>query len=120
MDVKGADLTTGLPRIIRINSDEMATALEEPITKIIDGIKVTLEKTKPELAADIIDKGIVLSGGGALLKAFDEKLREETGVPVHVAETPQDCVVMGAGKMLEEQMDVLRRMSFEGEETYIV
>ena len=119
MDVKGSDLSTGLPRTIKITSDEMAIALEEPIIKIIDGIKLTLENTKPELAADIMDKGIVLTGGGALLKAFDQKLRDETGVPVHVAENPQDCVVLGAGKMLEEQIDMLRRISFEGEETYI-
>ena len=74
MDVKGSDLSTGLPRTIKITSDEMAIALEEPIIKIIDGIKLTLENTKPELAADIMDKGIVLTGGGALLKAFDQKL----------------------------------------------
>jgi len=120
MDVKGSDLTTGLPRTIKITSDEMATALEEPITKIIDGIKYTLEQTKPELAADIIDKGIVVTGGGAKLKAFDQKLRDETGVPVHSAENPQECVVTGAGRMLEEQMDVLRRLSFEGDDSYIV
>jgi rod shape-determining protein MreB len=119
MDVKGSDLTTGLPRTIRVTSDEMAIALEEPITKIIDGIKYTLEQTKPELAADIIDKGIVLTGGGSQLKAFDLKLRDETGVPVHLADNPQDCVVMGAGKMLEEQLDVLRRLAFEGEESYV-
>ncbi len=119
MDVKGSDLTTGLPRTIKITSDEMAVSLEEPITKIIDGIKYTLEQTKPELAADIIDKGIILTGGGACLKDFDQKLRDETGVPVHVAENPQECVVTGAGKMLEEQMDVLRRLSFEGEDSYI-
>lgn len=119
MDVRGSDLTTGLPRTIRVTSDEMAIALEEPITKIIDGIKYTLEQTKPELAADIIDKGIVLTGGGSLLKAFDLKLRDETGVPVHLAENPQECVVMGAGKMLEEQMEVLRRLSFEGDDSYI-
>jgi rod shape-determining protein MreB len=97
----------------------MAIALEEPITRIIDGIKYTLEQTKPELAADISDKGIVLTGGGSQLKAFDQKLRDETGVPVHLAENPQDCVVKGAGKMLEEQLDVLRRLSFEGEESLI-
>jgi len=119
MDVKGSDQTTGLPRTIRVTSDEMAIALEEPITRIIDGIKYTLEQTKPELAADIIDKGIVLTGGGSQLKAFDQKLRDETGVPVHIAENPQDCVVTGAGKMLEEQLDVLRRLSFEGEESLI-
>jgi rod shape-determining protein MreB len=119
MDVKGSDLTTGLPRTIRITSDEMAIALEEPINKIIDGIKYTLEQTKPELASDIIDKGIVLTGGGSQLKAFDLKLRDETGVPVHIADNPQDCVVTGAGKMLEEQLDVLRRLAFEGEDSII-
>ncbi|MFP4466756.1 MAG: rod shape-determining protein [Candidatus Goldiibacteriota bacterium] len=118
MEVKGADLTTGLPRTIKITSDEIASSLEEPITKIVDGVKSTLEHTKPELAADIIDKGIVVTGGGAKLKAFDKKLREETGVPVHIAENPQDCVVKGAGKMLEEQLDALRRLSFEGEDSY--
>jgi rod shape-determining protein MreB len=102
-----------------MSSDETCIALEEPITKIIDGIKYTLEQTKPELAADIIDKGIVLTGGGAKLKNFDKKVREETGVPVHIGESPQECVVKGAGKMLEEQLDVLRRLSFEGEETHI-
>jgi rod shape-determining protein MreB len=119
MDVRGSDLTTGLPRTIRVTSDEMAIALEEPITKIVEGIKYTLEQTKPELAADIIDRGIVLTGGGSLLKAFDLKLRDETGVPVHLAENPQECVVTGAGKMLEEQMEVLRRLSFEGDDSYI-
>ncbi len=119
MFVKGSDLTTGLPRTIKITSDEMAIALEEPVTKIIDGIKYTLERTKPELAADIIDKGIVMTGGGSLLKALDQKLRDETGVPVHIADNPQACVVLGAGKMLEEQLDALRRLSFEGEETHI-
>lgn len=119
MDVRGADLTTGLPRTITVNSDEMAIALEEPITRIVDGIKGTLERTKPELAADIIDKGIVLTGGGSLLKGLDQKVMEETGVPVHIAENTQECVVTGAGKMLEEQLDVLRRLSFEGEETHI-
>jgi len=120
MLVKGSDQTTGLPRTIKVTSDEMAIALEEPVTRIIDGIKYTLERTKPELAADIIDKGIVMTGGGSLLKALDQKLRDETGVPVHIADNPQSCVVMGAGKMLEEQLDALRRLSFEGEETHIV
>jgi len=119
MDVKGADLTTGLPRTIKVNSDEMAIALEEPVGRIVDGIKGTLERTKPELAADIIDKGIVMTGGGSLLKGLDQKIMDETGVPVHIAENAQDCVVTGAGKMLEEQLDVLRRMSFEGEETHL-
>jgi rod shape-determining protein MreB len=119
IDVKGSDMTTGLPRTIKVTSDEMAVALEEPITKIIEGIKLTLEQTKPELAADIIDKGIVLTGGGSQLKSFDIKLSNETGVPVHMAENPQDCVVLGAGKMLEEQMEVLRRLSFEGDDSYI-
>lgn len=119
MDVKGSDQTTGLPKIVKITSDEIAIALEEPVNKIIEGVKSTLEQTVPELASDIIDKGIVLTGGGSLLRAFDRKLSDETGVPVHIAEKPQQCVVLGAGKMLEEQLDVLRRLSFEGEETHI-
>ncbi|MEI7640899.1 MAG: rod shape-determining protein [bacterium] len=117
--VKGTDLTTGLPKRIVVTSDEMYIALEEPISKIIDGIKHTLERTKPELAADIIDKGIVMSGGGSLLRSFDQKLRDETGVPVHIAENAQECVVLGAGKMLEEQLEILRRLSYEGEETHL-
>ncbi len=119
MDVKGSDLTTGLPRTIKLSSEEMASALEEPVNKIVEGIKYTLEQTKPELAADIIDKGIVMTGGGSQLRNLDQKIREETGVPVHIAENPQECVVKGAGKMLEEQLDVLRRLSFEGDDTYI-
>ncbi len=108
MDIKGRDLISGLPKTITITSDEILDALKEPISQIIDGIKGTLEKTPPELAADIMDRGIMLSGGGALLYGLDSLVRKETGMPVHVAETPLDCVVMGTGKALDQLEEINR------------
>lgn len=102
MDIKGRDLVTGLPKTIKISAEEILDALREPISQIIDGIKSTLEKTPPELAADIMDRGIMLSGGGAQLQGLDSLVKKETGMPVHVAESPLDCVVMGTGKALEQ------------------
>ena len=109
MDVRGRDLITGLPKNISISSSEINEALKEPINSIIDSIKYTLEKTPPELAADIMDKGIMLAGGGALLSGLDKLIREETGMPVTVAETPLDCVAIGAGKVLDE-IETLKRV----------
>jgi rod shape-determining protein MreB and related proteins len=86
---------------VKIDSVEVYEALSEPLSAIVDTIKVALERTPPELAADIVDKGIVLAGGGALLKNFDHRLREETGLPVIIANNPAHCVVMGTGKVLE-------------------
>ena len=101
MDIKGRNLLNGLPENITIYSEEVREALSEPLSHVIEAIKVTLEKTPPELAADIIDQGIMLAGGGALLKGLDLLIHEETGMPVKVAERPLDCVADGTGKVLE-------------------
>ena len=102
MDVKGRDFTTGLPKTITVTSIQIEEATKEVIMQIVDTIKMTLEKTPPELAADIMVNGITLSGGGALMKNFDRLLALETGIPVNVADNPLDCVVRGAGKVLED------------------
>lgn len=101
MDIKGRNLLNGLPENITVTSEEIREALSEPLSHVIEAIKVTLEKTPPELAADIIDQGIMLSGGGALLKGLDLLIHAETGMPVKVAERPLDCVADGTGKVLE-------------------
>ena len=102
MEIKGRDSITGLPKTLEIDSSEIRKALAEPVKEIVDGIKLALAKTPPELASDISDRGIVLTGGGSLLKGFDKHISKETGVPVILAENPLTCVVMGAGKFLEE------------------
>lgn len=101
MDIKGRNLLNGLPENITITSEEIREALTEPLSHVIEAIKVTLEKTPPELAADIIDQGIMLAGGGALLKGLDLLIHAETGMPVKIAENPLDCVAEGTGKVLE-------------------
>ncbi|HHW02027.1 MAG TPA: rod shape-determining protein [Thermoanaerobacterales bacterium] len=108
IEVRGRDLVTGLPKTIKVTSDEVRMALAEPVNNIIDAIKVTLEKTPPELAADIMDRGIVMTGGGSLLSGLDKRVNQETGMPVHIAENPLDCVAMGTGKVLEG-LDTWRR-----------
>jgi rod shape-determining protein MreB and related proteins len=110
MEIKGRDLVTGLPRMLEITSEEIRGALEEPLVQVIDAIKMTLERTPPELAADIVERGIMLAGGTALLKNLDLRLREETGVPVNVAEDPLVAVVMGAGRVLDESVEELRKI----------
>jgi len=110
MDVRGRDLVTGLPKTLRITSTEILEALKEPVNNIVEAIKLTLEKTPPELAADIMDKGIMLTGGGALLSGLDKLIRSETGMPVNISENPLDCVVLGAGKVLEE-LETLKRVA---------
>lgn len=100
--VKGRDLATGLPKTIYISSSQAREAMKESIDKIVDVVKATLEKTPPELASDIMEKGIVLAGGGALIKNLDKLLSQSTGMPVIIAENPLDCVAKGAGKTLEE------------------
>lgn len=102
MKVRGRDLVSGLPKTITVSSTEILEALRESVGAIIEGIKSTLEKTPPELASDIMDRGIMVSGGGANLKGIDELVKKETGMPVQIADTPLDCVVMGAGKALEQ------------------
>lgn len=102
LDIKGRDLITGLPKIITITAEEIREALSEPINSIIDAIKSTLEKTPPELASDIMDKGIMLTGGGAYLHGLDKLINRETHMPIHIAENPLDCVAIGAGRSLEQ------------------
>ena len=101
-EIRGRDLVTGLPKTIIVSSEEIRRAIEEPVNAIVDAVKSTLDRTPPELAADIMDKGIVLTGGGALLKGLDERLKHETGMPVHLTENPLSCVAIGSGKCLEE------------------
>ena len=102
MQIRGRDLITGLPKNLTISSTEITEALRESINSIVDSIKYTLEKTPPELASDIMDRGIMLAGGGALLSGFDTLIKQETGMPVFIAEKPLDCVVIGAGRVLDE------------------
>ncbi|MBV1817209.1 rod shape-determining protein [Clostridium cochlearium] len=101
MEIRGRDLISGLPKVITIRENEVREALQEPVAAIIDAIKSTLEKTPPELASDIIDKGIMLTGGGAMLKGIDLRINKETHMPVNIAETAIDCVAIGAGKALD-------------------
>ena len=109
-EVKGRDLVSGIPKTQEINSDETREALSEPINAIVEAVRNALERTPPELASDIVDKGIVLAGGGALLRNLDVLLREETGLPVVIAEDPLSCVVLGSGKVLDE-IDLLRQVA---------
>jgi rod shape-determining protein MreB len=101
-EVRGRDMLTGLPKTVILSSEEVRHALEDPVAQIIDAIKSTLDKTPPELAADIMDRGIVLAGGGALLQGLDQRLRQETHMPTHLAESPLTCVAVGSGRSLEE------------------
>ena len=110
MVIKGRDQAAGLPRTQEVNSDEIRDALSDPIRQIVQGVRSALEHTPPELSADIVDKGIVLTGGGALLKNLDILIREETGLPVLIADDPLTCVVMGSGKALD-QLELLREVT---------
>ncbi len=101
-EVRGRDMLSGLPKTVVIGSEDVRRALDEPVDQILDAIRGTLDKTPPELAADIMDRGIVLAGGGALLSGLDQKLRQDTHMPVHVAESPLTCVAVGSGRSLEE------------------
>lgn len=100
MEIRGRDLVSGLPKTVRVTAEETFLAMQEPIEQVVSAVKEVLEKTPPELAADIINKGIILTGGGSLLDGFDRLLSEETGLPVYVAENPVSCVVLGTGKAL--------------------
>jgi rod shape-determining protein MreB len=112
MDIKGRDLVAGIPKTIAINDEEIRDCMGEPISTIIEGVKTALEETPPELAADIVDRGIILAGGGSLLSGLDALLREETKLPILYAENPPACVAMGAGKMLDT-LDLLRHVSIK-------
>lgn len=108
MNIRGRDLISGLPKTIQVTSKEIYEAMREPIYNILEAIKSTLEKTPPELAADIMEQGIMLTGGGALLDGIDLLIRSETGMPVHIAENPLDCVAIGTGRALES-IEVLKK-----------
>jgi rod shape-determining protein MreB len=108
-EIRGRDLVTGLPKTIVTSTEEVRRAIDEPVTAIVDSVKVTLDKTPPELAADIMEAGIVLTGGGALLHGLDVRLRAETGMPIVIANNPLFSVALGAGQCLEE-FNVLRQV----------
>ena len=101
-EIRGRDLVTGLPKTVVVSTQEIRKAIDEPVSAIIDAVKVTLDKTPPELAADIMEQGIVLTGGGALLHGLDSRLQDETGMPIVVARDPLNCVAIGSGQCLEE------------------
>ena len=110
MEVRGRDLVAGLPKMLSISSEEVREAISEPISQIVESVRVTLERTPPELSADLIDKGLILAGGGALLKGLDKLLQEETGLPVHVADDPLTAVALGTGRVLTE-LEYLKRVT---------
>ena len=112
MEVKGRDLVAGVPKTVVVNGDEIRDALSEPINAIVEAVMTALERTPPELSADIVDKGIVLTGGGAMLKNLDVLLREETGLPVMVSDDPISAVVLGSGKTLDH-LDLLKEVAIQ-------
>ena len=103
MDVKGRDLVSGIPKTVRVHSSEIREAVQEPIQQIVDAVRRALEITPPELASDIVDRGIVMTGGGALIRGLDLMLAQETGLPIHVDEDPLTCVVRGTGRILDDE-----------------
>lgn len=109
LDIRGRDLVSGLPKTLTISASEVQRALSEPVAGIIEAVKVTLEKTPPELASDIMDRGIVMTGGSSLLRGLDSLLSKETGMPVHIAEDALSCVAIGTGKAIET-LDLLKRV----------
>jgi rod shape-determining protein MreB len=111
MPVKGRDLTTGLPKTVSVTGAEVREALREPVTAIVEAVRACLEQTPPELAADIVDKGIILTGGGALLAGLDRLLNRETDLPISVSDDPLTCVVRGAGLVLDDSA-FLDRVAF--------
>ena len=114
-EIRGRDLVTGLPKTVAITTEEIREAIEEPVTAIVDAVKATLDKTPPELAADIMEQGIMLTGGGALLTGLDARLEHETGMPIHIAANPLQSVAIGSGQALEE-FDALRGVLFRGQD----
>lgn len=111
MEVRGRDLSTGLPKTVTVRSEEIREALKEPLSSILEAIRITLERCPPELAADLVDRGIVLAGGGALLRGIDRLIAEETYLPVHVADDPLSAVAEGTGRVLQE-LEFLKRVAF--------
>jgi rod shape-determining protein MreB len=103
MEVKGRDLVSGIPKTVRVHSTEIREAIQEPVQQIVDAVRRALEITPPELASDIVDRGIVMTGGGALIRGLDMVLHQETGLPIHVDEDPLTCVVRGVGKILDDE-----------------
>jgi rod shape-determining protein MreB len=103
MDVKGRDLVSGIPKTVRVHSSEIREAIQEPIQQIVDAVRRALEITPPELSSDIVDRGIVMTGGGALIRGLDVVLSQETGLPIHVDEDPLTCVVRGVGRILDDE-----------------
>jgi rod shape-determining protein MreB len=112
MEIKGHDLVAGVPKIIEITDEEIREALIEPVHQVVESVRIALERTPPGLASDIVDKGIMLAGGGALLRSLDVLLREETGLPVTLANDPLTAVVMGTGKVLDE-ISLLRSVAVD-------
>jgi rod shape-determining protein MreB len=108
-EIRGRDLITGLPKTILISTQEIRKAIEEPIAAIVDAVKVTLDATPPELSADIMEQGIVLTGGGAMLTGLERRIQSETGMPIVVAKNPLQCVAIGSGQCLEE-FDALKQV----------
>jgi rod shape-determining protein MreB and related proteins len=109
-EIRGRDLVSGLPKTVLLNSEEVRGALEEPLGQIISALRETLDRTPPELAADIMDRGVTLAGGGALLQGMEQRLRDETQMPAQLADSPLTCVAVGSGRSLEE-FDTIHRAS---------
>lgn len=110
MEVKGRDLAAGLPKTVLVRSEEVREALQEPLSSILESVRITLERCPPELSADLVDRGIMMAGGGALLRNIDKLLAQETGLPVHIADDPLSAVAQGTGKVLQE-LSFLKRVA---------
>ena len=108
-EIRGRDLVTGLPKTVVVTAEEIRRAIEEPINAIVDAVKTTLDKCPPELSGDLMDRGIALTGGGALLRGMDDRLREETGMPIHLVDNPLDSVALGTGRCVED-FDALQQV----------
>jgi rod shape-determining protein MreB len=102
MEVRGRDLVAGLPKMVTVSSEEVREAISEPVSQILEAVRITLERTPPELSADLIERGIIMAGGGSLIRGLDKLIQDETGLPVHVADDPLTAVALGTGKVLDE------------------